>query len=166
MKWRMRNKWRKTDENKCKERSRGKVTATGTHVPFTSPSLPWHYNGTQVTAEGAKSMYHVSRSKRWHGGRYCTQDKLETHFKNPDSLVTKTNVSIPRSIWTSSLRGCVVAQEWSWTKCKASRVKKKRHGCKSLFGPCAERFYGGWGCVLNTKNRVESRLTTRAGAND
>lgn len=41
-----------------------------------------HYNDTQVTAEGAQSMYHISRSIRWHGGRYCTQDKLETRVEN------------------------------------------------------------------------------------
>lgn len=41
----------------------GEWLRQGTAVPFTSWSLPAAiYNDTQVTAEGAKSMYHISRS--------------------------------------------------------------------------------------------------------
>lgn len=81
----------------------GEWLRQGTAVPFTSWSLPAAiYNDTQVTAEGAKSMYHISRSMEadtehntsW---RDTFQSKLSTltKNKNKNKKIANSGVKMP-----------------------------------------------------------------------
>lgn len=164
----MRNKWRKTNEMKVKNEVEGKWLQQGRMYPLLlhrSPGITMAHKWQQRVPKACITLADPNADMEadtvhktsWRDTLKTQTPKLTCHKDKCKHIQVHLDLK--------GLHGGT-KQEWSWTKCKASRVKKQRHGSKSLFGPCAERFYGGWGCVLNTKNRVESRLTTRAGAND
>lgn len=70
---------------KCRGRSRGIMTATGnewTPFYFLIPLLPV-YSDTHETADGAKSMYHISRSKR------CDMEADIAHGQAEETLLLR-----------------------------------------------------------------------------
>lgn len=134
--------WEKLREDRCKLRSRGRVTTTTEdNVPFTSWSRSAANTMTHRAQQRApKACYHISRSICWHGGRYCTQTSWRDAFRNQLFTLVKNSLEI---------NGFSKFCKLKWLS-ESQKLKQRQNLLQDFWEDM----------VLSTKNRVQSRLTT------